>query len=80
MDWLLLFGSLAVGAMLLMYWLEERASFYVLGFAAACAASSAYGWLAGTYPFGVIEAVWALIALRRWRRRIRREAALGLAR
>src|SRR3989304_2458753 len=80
MDWLLLFGSLAVGAMLLTYWLEEQGSVFILGFALAGAASPVYGWLAGTYPFGVIEAVWALIALRRWRRRIRREAALGLAR
>jgi hypothetical protein len=69
MDWLLLFGSLAVGAMLLTYWLEERGSIFVLGFAGACAASSAYGWLAGAYPFGVLEAVWTVIALQRWRRR-----------
>lgn len=71
MDWLLLFGSLAVGAMLLTYWLEERGPAFVLGFAAACAASSAYGWLAGSYPFGVLEAVWTLIALGRWQRRLR---------
>jgi hypothetical protein len=30
--------------------------------------SSAYGFLAGTWPFGVVEAIWALIALRRYSR------------
>jgi hypothetical protein len=70
MDWLLIFGSMAVGTMLLMYALEERGSIYVAGFAAACAASSAYGFLAGAYPFGVLEAAWAGIALRRWSRRV----------
>ena len=69
MDWLIVFGSLAVATMLLMYWMEERGSVYVLGFAVACAASSVYGWLAGAYPFGVLEAVWTGIALRRWSRR-----------
>lgn len=69
MDWLVLFGSLAVGTMLLMYALEEGGRIYVAGFAAACAASSVYGFLAGTYPFGVLEAAWAAIALRRWSRR-----------
>ena len=63
---LIAFGSAAVGLMLLTYWLEPRSPWFVLGFAAACGASSVYGWLAGTYPFGVIEAVWAVVALRRW--------------
>ena len=40
-----------------------------LVFALACAASSLYGWLAGTWPFGVVEGVWAILALRRWRRK-----------
>jgi len=70
-DWLIVFGSIAVASMLMMYWLEERGSVYVLGFAVACAASSVYGWLAGAYPFGVLEAIWAGIALRRWQRRTR---------
>jgi hypothetical protein len=74
-DWLLVYGSLAVATMLLMYALEEHGSIYVLGFAVACAASSLYGWLAGAYPFGVLEAVWAVIALRRWQRRFAVEAS-----
>ena len=69
MDWLLIFGSLAVGTMLAMYALEERGRIYVAGFAAACAASSVYAFLAGAYPFGVLEAIWAAVALRRWSQR-----------
>jgi hypothetical protein len=69
MDWLLLYGSFAVGTMLLMYALEDRGNIYVAGFAVACAASSVYGFLAEAYPFGVLEAIWAGIAVRRWARR-----------
>ena len=66
MSGLTLFGAAAVTVMMLAYALEQRSARWVLVFAGACAAASAYGWLAGTWPFGVIEAVWALIALRRW--------------
>ena len=69
MDWLLIYGSLAVGTMLIMYALEERGAVFVLGFAGACVASSAYGFLVGAYPFGVLEAIWAVVALRRWAKR-----------
>jgi hypothetical protein len=61
-----LFGACAVAVMLLAYALEQRAVWWVLVFALACAASSLYGWLAGTWPFGVVEGIWALVALRRW--------------
>lgn len=66
--------------MLLCYALEERAPGWTLGFAAACAAGSAYGFLQGAWPFGLVEAVWALVALRRWRKargESRRKAARG---
>jgi hypothetical protein len=66
---LTLFGVCAVGAMMACYALEERAPAYTLAFAVACVAASAYGWLAGTWPFGVVEAVWAAVALRRWMHR-----------
>jgi hypothetical protein len=66
MNSLTLFGATAVTGMMVAYALESRSPWWVLAFAAACAASSVYGWLAGTWPFGVVEAVWALIALRRW--------------
>jgi hypothetical protein len=52
--------------MMVMYALERRHRGYVLGFALGCALSSSYGFLSGAWPFGVVEAVWALIALRRF--------------
>lgn len=69
MDALTLFGVAAVTLMLVFYALEERSPWCVLGFAAACALGSAYGFLQGAWPFGVVEAVWSLVALRRWQRR-----------
>jgi hypothetical protein len=66
MSVLSLFGLAAVTAMLIFYGLEERSPWFVLAFAAACALGSAYGFLQGAWPFGVIEAIWGLVALRRW--------------
>lgn len=66
MNLLTLFGAGAVSIMLLSYALEARSRLWVLVFACACVASSLYGWLAGTWPFGVVEGIWALVALRRW--------------
>ncbi len=64
---LTVFGAAAVSFMVAMYALERRGPRFVLLFAGGCALSSVYGFLAGTWPFGVVEAVWSLIALRRWR-------------
>jgi hypothetical protein len=66
MDALSLFGLFAVTAMLVCYALEDRDPFFVLAFAVACARGSAYGFLQGAWPFGLVEAVWAVVALRRW--------------
>ena len=66
MDGLTLFGLLAVTAMLVSYALEARSPWYILAFAFACGLGSAYGFLQGAWPFGVVEAIWALVALRRW--------------
>jgi hypothetical protein len=63
------FGAIAVSTMVLAYALERRHRAFVGVFAAACAASSAYGFLIGSIPFGLAEAVWALVALRRLGRR-----------
>lgn len=52
--------------MLVAYALEDRSRAFVLVFAGACAGSSAYGFMAGTWPFGIVEAVWTAVALRRW--------------
>ena len=60
------FGALAVSAMLLFYALESRSPWFVLAFAAACLASSAYGFLQGAWPFGVVEPIWSGVAARRW--------------
>lgn len=66
MDGLTLFGFLSVTLMLVTYALEDASVWFVLAFAATCAMSSAYGFLAGTTPFGMVEGVWSLVALRRW--------------
>lgn len=65
-DALTLFGLFAVSAMLLFYALEERGAIYTLGFAAACALGSIYGFLQGAWPFGLVEAIWAGVAVRKW--------------
>jgi hypothetical protein len=70
MDALTVFGLVAVSLMLATYALEDRSPWFILGFAGACLLASTYGFLAGTWPFGVVEAVWAGVALLRWRRRV----------
>ena len=66
MSLLTAFGLVAVSLMLLFYSLEGRSHWYILAFAGACALGSAYGFLQGAWPFGLVEAVWSLVALRRW--------------
>jgi len=66
MDPLTAFGALAVTAMMLFYALEGRSPTFVLLFAGACLAASAYGFLQGAWPFGVVELVWSGVAVRRW--------------
>jgi hypothetical protein len=68
-DWLTTFGLTAVTAMLVFYALEDRNPAYILAFAGACGLASIYGFLQGAWPFGVVEAIWALIAVQRWRKR-----------
>jgi hypothetical protein len=61
------FGLFAVTAMLVCYAMERRSSWWVLGFAVSCWLGSAYGFLQGAWPFGIVEAIWGLVAIRRWR-------------
>jgi hypothetical protein len=61
-----LFGLFAVTAMVVTYALEKRSHWFVFAFALACALGSVYGFLQGAWPFGLVEAVWSVIALRRW--------------
>lgn len=60
------FGLFAVGAMLIFYVLEDRHAVFVLCFAVACALGSAYEFLQGAWPFGIVEAIWSGVAVRRW--------------
>ena len=66
MDALNIFGAAAVSVMIICYALESRSAWFVLAFAGGCLASSAYGFLQGAWPFGVVEAIWAAVAIRRW--------------
>jgi hypothetical protein len=66
MDNLTIFGLFAVSAMLVTYALEQRSNWFVLAFSASCVMGSAYGFLQGAWPFGLVEAVWSIVALRRW--------------
>jgi hypothetical protein len=66
MELLTLFGLLAVTAMLVTYALEDRSPWLILAFAGACVLGSIYGFLQGAWPFGVVEAIWAVVAARRW--------------
>jgi hypothetical protein len=72
MDGLTLFGLLAVSAMLVFYALEDRDPAYILAFAGACGLASLYGFLQGAWPFGVVEAIWSVVAVQRWRVRLKR--------
>ena len=65
-DALTAFGVVAVVSILVLYALEARHAGFVLAFAGACVASSAYGFAQGAWPFGVVEAVWSVVAVRRW--------------
>ena len=69
-DNLTIFGLFAVTAMLVTYALEKRSPWYILAFAGSCLLGSAYGFLQGAWPFGLIEAIWAIVAARRWRQEI----------
>jgi hypothetical protein len=67
MDSLSVFGLVSVTAMLIFYAFERRSRWCILGFAVACAAGSLYGFLQGAWPFGMVEAIWAAVAVMRWR-------------
>ena len=66
MNSLTTFGLVAVTAMLIFYALERRSHWFVLAFSGSCLLGSAYGFLQGAWPFGIVEAIWALVAFRRW--------------
>ena len=61
------YGVVAVTFMMSMYALERRGRAYILAFSLGCVLSSVYGFASGAWPFGVVEAVWSVVAVRRWR-------------
>jgi len=65
---LTLFGLFAVAAMLICYAFEDRSHWFIIAFAFACLLASLYGFLQGAWPFGLIELIWSLVAMRRWMR------------
>lgn len=66
MNTLTLFGLFSVSSMLICYAFEERSPWFILGFSVSCLLGSIYGFLQGAWPFGVVEAIWSLVAIRRW--------------
>ena len=60
------FGLFAVTLMVVCYALEKRSPWFILAFAVACALGSAYGFQQGAWPFGLVEAVWSVVAVCRW--------------
>jgi hypothetical protein len=66
MSGLTLFGLFAVTAMLVTYALEKKSPWFILAFAGSCLLGSAYGFLQGAWPFGLVEAIWAIVAAIRW--------------
>jgi hypothetical protein len=61
-----IYGVCALSFMMAMYALEKRGRRFILLFALGCLLSSAYGFLSGAWPFGVVEVVWSGIAFRRF--------------
>ena len=59
-------GVAALTFMMTMYALERRHHAYIFAFAVGCVFSSAYGFASGSWPFGVVEAIWAVIAFARY--------------
>jgi hypothetical protein len=61
------YGIVSLTFMMTMYALEPRHRAFIAAFALGCALSSSYGLASGAWPFGVVEAVWTVIAIRRYR-------------
>ena len=60
------YGLLAVTLMLVTYALESRSSWFTLTFAGSCVMGSIYGFAQGAWPFGLVEGIWSLVAVRKW--------------
>jgi len=62
-----IYGVCAVSFMMFMYALERRGRAFIAAFALGCLLSSVYGFLAGAWPFGVVEIIWSGVAMQRFR-------------
>lgn len=63
---LTVFGAFIVTLMMIFYALEQKSPWFTFAFGLACFGSATYGWLAGTWPFGVVESIWGVVAFRKW--------------
>jgi hypothetical protein len=71
---LTVFGIVVLTFMMAMYALEKRGRGFILAFALGCGLSSIYGFLSGAWPFGVVEAIWTVIAIHRYWESAQRKA------
>jgi hypothetical protein len=67
MSFITVYGVFALSFMMVMYALERRGPNFVLAFALGCLLSSVFGYLSGAWPFGVVEAIWCVVAVQRFR-------------
>ena len=66
MNLLTIFGLFSVTSGLIFYAFEYRSHWFILAFALSCILGSIYGFLQGAWPFGLVEAVWSIVAVTRW--------------
>lgn len=66
MDKVTAFGLFAVTFMLICYALEDRSHWYTFALGIGCILGSVYGFLQGAWPFGVVEAIWTVVAFHKW--------------
>ena len=79
MSALTVFGLFAVSLMLICYALEDRSPWFILAFAVAWLLAATYGFLQGAWPFGVVEAIWSLVAVMNWRKKRNRRTGEPIA-
>lgn len=61
------FGVLAAITMVVSYAFDGRHRRWIAVFATGCAATALYGALTGAWIFVVLESIWAVIAINRYR-------------
>lgn len=51
-------GLVAVAPIRVFYALEKQSHWFILAFSGSCVPASVYGFLQGSWPFGLVEAAW----------------------